>query len=304
MKKDLPTASIIVPNHNGVDLLVKHLPDVIRAAGEAEVVVVDDASTDSSLAVLAQSFPTVKVLRSARRLGFAGSVNLGVREARSEIVVLINSDVSPEANFLPALLSCFRDPTVFAVGCLEKSHENERIVERGRGIGWWEKGFFLHKRGDTDQTDTAWVSGGSGAFRRPLWEKFGGMDELYSPFYWEDIDLSYTAVKSGYRLFFVPQSIVHHYHQSGTIMQNYSPALVRRIAYRNQFIFVWKNLSDKRMWIEHLIWLPIRLLQALLRGDGYFWWGFISALTKIDFIWKSRKRAAGFWREFDRNVYK
>jgi hypothetical protein len=80
---------------------------------------------------------------------------------------------------------------------MDKSMEGDKVVLRGRGIGRWEKGFYIHKRGEIDKVDTAWVSGGSGAFRRLMWNTLGGMDPIYNPFYWEDIDPEIKANFSG-----------------------------------------------------------------------------------------------------------
>ena len=169
-------------------------------------------------------------------------MNSGVARATGEIVVLLNTDVRPERGFLDPLLSRFSDdPMVAGVGCLEKSHDlrMESCFGAG-GIARWEKGYFIHRRGDVDSNDTAWVSGGSGAFRLSVWKKLGGMDTLYNPFYWEDIDFSYQLLKSGYRIVFEKQSVVGHFHEEGKIKTSYSPEDIKRIAYRNQFIFFGK----------------------------------------------------------------
>ncbi|MBI3955715.1 glycosyltransferase family 2 protein [Candidatus Gottesmanbacteria bacterium] len=268
--------SIVIPNRNGATLLQKNLPSVLAAAPGAEVIVVDDSSTDDSLGVLKKMFPSVKRIHKTGRHGFAGSVNIGVKEAKGEIVVLLNTDVRPEANFLSPLLPHFDDPSVFAVGCMEKSLEGGKTLLRGRGEAKWEKGFYIHWRGEVHQPTTAWVAGGSGAFRKSVWEKLGGMDAIYDPFYWEDIDLSYRARKAGYRILFEPTSVVVHEHEKGAIKQEYSELQVKTIAYRNQFLFIWKNLSDPRVLLAHAAWTPIRLLQAMVRGDfamivGYLW---------------------------------
>lgn len=268
--------SIIIPNRNGAELLQKNLPFVLDAAGGNEIIVVDDASTDASLDLLGKKFPSVKVIKKMHNDGFASSVNMGVREVSGEIVVLLNTDVRPEKDFLAPLVKHFSDPSVFAVGCLEKSLEGGKTVLRGRGEAKWEKGFYIHWRGEVDKTTTAWVSGGSSAFRKSIWEKLGGMDRIYDPFYWEDIDLSYRALKAGYRILFEPKSVVVHEHEIGAIKREYSAIRVKIIAYRNQFLFIWKNLSGLNMVLAHAIWAPVRLLQALLRGDvsmliGYIW---------------------------------
>src|SRR3989344_7381602 len=276
-----PTVSIIIPNWNGQELLERNLPQVLAVTKEAgEIIVVDDGSTDDSVNILREKFPMIRVLQKKSHEGFASTVNQGVRAASSDIVVLLNTDVEPEKNFLAPLILNFDSPQVFAVGCMDKSIEMGKTILRGRGLAKWEKGFYVHSRGDIDKTDTAWVSGGSGAFRKSFWEKLGGMDTLFNPFYWEDIDISYRAKHMGYRLMFEPKSVVRHYHEKGKIFMNYSNFFIKRIAYRNQFLFVWKHVGGRHM-IAHCLWAPLRLVQAAMSGDIAMVAGYLSATIRV-----------------------
>lgn len=284
--------SIIIPNYNGAELLEKNLPFVFEAAsayrnGEVEVIIVDDASNDSSVEVLKQF--DVKVIINEKNLGFSSTVNRGVKEATGNIVVLLNTDVRPEKNFLDPLLKHFSDPNVFAVGCLDKSIEGKKTVLRGRGLGSFKRGFLVHRRGEVNKNDTLWVSGGSGAFKKDVWLKLGGFDPLYKPFYWEDIDLSYRALKSGYKILFEPKSVVVHEHEAGSIRKHYQNFKIKIVSYRNQFIFVWKNITDPQLKILHFIWLPVHIVLAFLRGDLYFLIGLFWAVTKLPAIIKIKE---------------
>mgnify|MGYP001581595392 CR=1 FL=1 len=145
----------------------------------------------------------------------------------------------------------------------------------------------MHRRGEIDKTDTDWGSCGSGAFRKSLWNELNGLDEIYNPFYWEDIDLSYRAKKRGYKIFFEPKSVVIHKHEEGAIKQKYSAEQIETISYRNQFLFAWKNMNSWRLWISHLLWLPYHFAKALVRGDFAFYLGFFYAFVKIGF-WTSQ----------------
>jgi len=296
------TVSIVIPNWNGAYLLKKHLPAVLRAAGNSEVVIVDDASTDKSIQLLHNNFFQVRIIGKKNHEGFASTVNTGVARAYGDIVVLLNTDVEPEKDFLKPLLSHFNDPTVFAVGCLEKSVEGGEIILRGRGEGMWKRGFFVHWRGEINEANTAWVSGGSGAFRKSIWNKLGGMDPLFNPFYWEDIDLSYRALKAGYRLVFEAKSVIGHFHEEGKIQSEFSPRDVRKIAYRNQFIFIWKNVSDPILLFLHAVWTPIRLIQALMSGDPLMILGYITALLRLPLILSSRRLSLHAWKKADREI--
>lgn len=281
--------SVVIPNYNGKELLQKNLPKIIAAVGSAQVIIVDDASTDGSCEYIKKNYPKVLLIKKVTNSGFATTVNLGFKAAREEIVLLLNTDLIPRKDFLTYLLPYFEDPQVFAVGCLDESIEKKHTVKRGRGLGEFKQGFLVHRRGEIDKTNTLWVSAGSGAFRKSIWEKLGGMDSLYDPFYWEDIDLSYRALKAGYEIIFEPKSIVEHRHLEGSISNQYPKNVIKLIAYRNQFIFVWKNITDGLFIKQHLVWLPVHFLRSLIRTDSQFFKGFAAALLKFLEIMRHRK---------------
>ena len=281
--------SIIIPNYNGETLLKKNLEKVYQEviaykSGKVEIIVVDDASSDESLSFLngfSKTHQSTKILVNEKNLGFAPTVNKGVKTSIGDVVILLNTDVYPEKGFLKPLLSHFSNAKVFAVGCLDKSIENGGTILRGRGLGEWKRGFLVHRRGEVDKSNTLWVSGGSGAFRKSIWEKLGGVNELYKPFYWEDIDLSYQALKSGYEVLFEKHSMVVHEHEKGAIKNKYSDFKIKTIAYRNQFIFVWENATDFSLRAAHIIWLPYHFVKALAGSDWAFCLGFVEALILL-----------------------
>lgn len=275
--------SIVIPNYNSGETLVKNLP-LLLETGADEIVIVDDGSTDGAVVSIKylvfsiKQTTKIKIIENSSNLGFSSTVNKGVKEANGEIVVLLNTDVLPEKDFLKFLLPHFADPKVFSVGCLDKSIENGKTVLRGRGLAKWEKGFYLHSPGEVDRSDTAWVSCGSGAFRKKIWEELGGLDPIYNPFYWEDIDLSYRAQKAGYKTLFETKSIVVHKHEEGAIRNKYSPEEIKTISYRNQFLFAWKNMDSVKLWLTHFFWLPYHLIT---NHEISFYKGFVRALIKI-----------------------
>lgn len=292
--------SVIIPNLNGENLLRSNLKKIIKILslyrdGKKEVIVVDDKSSDNSLGYIKEEILNnrgnevlIKLIENEKNFGFSKSVNRGVDEARGDIIILLNTDVLPENNFLNQLLEHFKDDKIFAVGCLDKSIESGQTILRGRGVGKWARGFLVHRRGEVNKTDTLWVSGGSGAFKKSIWDKLGGLNEIYSPFYWEDIDLSYRALKSGYKILFEPESIVVHEHESGAIRKNFSQFKIKTIAYRNQFIFVWTDITDSDFILLHLLWIPYHFAKSVLNLDLPFILGFLNALVLVPKIIQSR----------------
>ena len=284
--------SLVIPNYNGRPLLAKHLPAVLRALAKvknSEVIVVDDASSDDSVAFLRKNFPQVKVVVHRKNKRFAATCNTGVERAKGDIVVLLNNDVSPQMNFLGPLLKPFANPQVFSVGCKERSVEGGRVVYSGRSEGKFERGFLVHWRAkDQNKKDTLWTAGGSMAVDRKKWLELGGMDLLFSPAYWEDIDLCWRARKKGYKILFAPEALVFHQHET-TNIATFGKRKMRLFAFKNQFLFVWKN-GDARMLLAHFLWLPYHLIRAFLTGEWLFFQGFLLALKQITDVLKSRKQ--------------
>lgn len=308
--------SIVIPNYNGEEILKKNLPFVYESVknykkGKVEIIIPDDPSTDKSAEVIQEFIKSLnnknitgKTIsnKDKNNAGFSKNVNRGVGLASGDILILLNTDVRPRPDFLEYLLSHFTDPNIFAVGCMDESIEGEKKVLRGRGIGKWIKGFLIHSKGNIDQKNTLWVSGGSGAFRKSIWDQIGGLDELYNPFYWEDIDLSYRALKSGYNINFENRSIVTHEHNKGAIKSAFKNSVITKIAYRNQFIFVWLNISDPKLLISHIVWLPFHLVNALLHGDLNLIYGFINAFKKINEVLKKRKKYSKLFTKSDNEI--
>lgn len=310
--------SIIIPNYNGEKILTKNLPFVLAAAkeyknGKVEIIIPNDPSTDKSKDVIADFIDSLKGTsiigktvdnQKKDQSGFSKNVNRGVSLATGDILILLNSDVRPHKNFLTPLLFHFTDENVFGVGCMDESIENDKKVLRGRGIGYWERGFVFHKAGSLDKTTTFWVSGGSGAFKKRIWDKLGGLDSLFNPFYWEDIDLSYRAMKSGYKLVFEKNSIVIHEHEEGVIKSKFKPKQVQKIVYRNQFFFVWKNITDRKLMLLHILWLPYHFITALMRKDWIFFQGFFLALVQLNRVQHSRYKVKKMFMLTDSDVLK
>ena len=308
--------SIIIPNYNGAELLKKNLPKVLDAVkdykkGTVEIIIPDDPSTDNSKKVIKEFIESIsdkniigKTIENTNKkeAGFSKNVNRGVALSTGDILILLNSDVAPHKDFLLPLLQHFDEGIVFAVGCMDESIEDGKTVLRGRGIGRWQRGFLMHQKGENDKDNTLWVSGGSGAFRKSIWDKLGGLDPLYNPFYWEDIDLSYRALKAGYKLIFEPESIVIHEHEKGTIKTKYKSAQVRKIVFRNQFIFVWKNITMQRLLISHVLWLPYHFAKAVAARDWIFMAGFYEAFLRLSQIRQSREKARKIFVRKDSDI--
>ena len=107
---------------------------------------------------------------------------------------------------------------------------------------------------------------------------------MYNPFYWEDIDLSYRAIKHGYSIHFDKNIRTIHEHDAGAIRKNNTTSKIEFYAYRNQFLFFWLNITDSSLWIKHLLWLPIHFINALRDRNSVFFRAFFRALLLFPVI--------------------
>lgn len=292
--------SIIIPNYNGFELLQKNLPKVISAIennDDVSIVLVDDYSSSEEQSKLDEfvsklnSKTPVTLLKHKKNKGFSSTVNTGAFHIPADLYILLNTDVVPEKGFVEKAQKHFKcNENLFGVGFMDRSRDSRGEVWRGRGIGRWEKGFMMHSKGDVDKTNTLWVSGGSSAIRGSMFRNLKGFDTTMDPFYWEDIDLSYRAQKRGYKIMFDKNIIVDHYHDEGSIKKHYNKKKIMTIAYRNQFIFHWKNLTDYSLVLSHIVWLPVHFLRALISLDQTFLFGFTQAIFKLPAIFANRRR--------------
>jgi len=268
-------ASVVIPNWNGRDLLEKYLPSVIAAlAGNSanEVIVVDNGSSDGSAEFVRQKFPEVKLVALERNLGFGGGSNAGVRAAVNDIVVLLNSDMRVEPNFLGPLLSGFGDANVFAVSCqILFTDPAKRREETGLTQGWWEEGGLRvrHRIDDqvTDLYPCFYGGGGSCAFDRRKFLELGGFDRVLKPFYLEDTDLGYQAWKRGWKVLYQPRSVVYHEHR-GTIGKRFTEGQIQAVLSKNFILFTWKNIHDWRRLAAHFFFTHAGALVSVVFGDS------------------------------------
>lgn len=275
--------SVVIPGFNNKPLLEKNLPSLIEAEKNnlnniIEIIVVDDGSNDDTCDFIKKNYPTIKLFKHSINRGFSAAINSGVRSAKGELVLLLNTDVVPSNNFLVGIFGNFLDPDVFAVSL----HENGY----GPAKGSFFDGYIQLIKGEenNNRQESFYVSGGSGIFKRSIWFELGGMDEkLLSPFYWEDIDLCYRAAKRGYKLIWEPGALVYHQHES--TVNKLPLTYVNQIRERNQLLMLWKNITSKYLIRKHIF----GIIKRSIKHPGYIRIVFM-ALTKISILIPKRRR--------------
>jgi GT2 family glycosyltransferase/glycosyltransferase involved in cell wall biosynthesis len=300
------SASVVIPNWNGRDLLEKYLPSVeaaLSGSPDHEIIVVDNGSSDGSTAFLRERFPRVKVLALDRNLGFGGGSNAGFRAAKNDIVVLLNSDMRVDAGFLAPLLDGFTDEQVFAVSCQIFFSDPAKLREEtGLTQGWWQDG-NLRVRHRSDEGVTGlypcfYGGGGSCAFDRRKFLELGGFDPLLAPFYLEDTDLGYMAWKRGWKVLYQPASKVFHEHR-GTIGKRFREEQIQAVLKKNFILFTWKNIHDWRKLTAHFFFTWAGALLSVPFGDEPgrpnllgMWRAFLQLPQAVHARWRARQLAA------------
>jgi len=294
------SASVVIPNWNGRDLLEKYLPSVVTALEgnpENEIVVVDNGSTDGSVQFLREHFPQVTVLALPENLGFGGGSNAGFRAARNRIVVLLNSDMRVAPDFLQPLLDGFADSDTFAVSCQIFFSDPAKLREEtGLTQGWWENGRLRVRHRIDEKVQSAYPcfygGGGSCAFDRDKFLELGGFDHLLAPFYLEDTDLGYLAWKRGWKVLFEPRSVVFHEHR-GTIGKKFTPEYIQSVLKKNFVLFCWKNIHEWPRLISHFFFAYCEALLGVVFGDS-------PERTNLQGLWRAFRQlpqaCASRWR--------
>ncbi|MDD2856860.1 MAG: glycosyltransferase family 2 protein, partial [Desulfuromonadaceae bacterium] len=278
--------SIVMPNYNGEQLLAKNLPPLISAmnawGGKWELIIVDDCSSDGSCELLRQNFPEVLLICNDKNLGFSGTCNRGMKAALHPLVLCINTDVLVESGFVTPLMEHFNDKSVFAVTpniLAESEGKNQGIVKGQFGKGFFRGGFAgLHEKYQI--RENLYAVGACVIYDLDKFRSLGGYSEIYTPYLFEDVDISYRAWKRGWRSIYDPDSTV--YHQSSATISKLGKRRKRRIYFRNRFLFHWVNLSDQSMLFSHAVSVLIRLAVSFIWGDFNYYASFLGALKRLN----------------------
>lgn len=208
--------SVIVVNYNGRRWLRGCFSALARQQEvRPETILVDNGSTDDSVAFVRREFPEVRVIALGRNAGFAEANNLGVRQSHGRFVALLNNDTEPSEGWLGALLNALEAHpwASLAASCIVYLHDPSVIDSAGDGVTRWGGAFkHLHGRPTADASLAREVFGVCGAaclMRREIFEDVGGFDEDFFAVH-EDVDFSYRAQLLGYRTVYAPEAVVAH----------------------------------------------------------------------------------------------
>jgi len=239
--------SIIIPNYNGQNFLGDCIDSIHQIDFERknyEIIVVDNASSDTSCDFILSAYPDVMLIPAERNLGFAGGCNLGIKNSSGEYIVLLNNDTVVDSNWLKELVAVAdRDQDVAIVGSKLLFKQNPNVIQNAgsyltsRGDGG-DIGSYQPDEGQYNTTrEVMAVCGASMLIKRTLIEKIGALDEDFFAYY-EEIDLCYRTRLYGKKIIFAPRSIVYHVHAATS--GEWSP-LFTFLVLRNKLLIHLKN---------------------------------------------------------------
>lgn len=260
MRHASPDVSIIIVNWNTRDLLLQCLQSLPAAIGDldADVWVVDNASTDDSVAAVRQHFPTVQVIENKENVGFAAANNQAIKASHGRHVVLLNSDTVAHPNALRAMVRLLDNhrhvgivgaqllnadgslqhswaafPTVWSE-VLGKNIRTRRIVPTGY---------------DSFAFDVDWISGACLMIRRSVIEQVGMLDERFF-MYSEETDWCYRVKRAGWHVYYYPQAHVVHF---GGQSSRQASTRMKAELYRSKLLFFSKHYGVRRTFCLSLL---------------------------------------------------
>ena len=289
-----PDITLVITNWNGKDLLRECLPSILKAVAFDskrlyEIMVVDDCSTDDSLKILEEEFPDVKRLKTPVNMGFQRANNYGIKKSDSRLVMPMNNDIKLDEDALFHLAEHFEQGNVFSVSGKFFGFDGKTFLYGNRG-GYFKNGhFYLYEKEPDDNSQTLFACGGAFMVDRKRYLELGGFDNLYHPLYYEEIDLSYRALKRGWEVCYEPKSIAYHKVQS-TITKQEKKRSIELISARNNYLFVWKNILDPSFTLQFIIFIPLFLIRDLFKLKSRFWIAFFMAIKRMPSAIQSRRQ--------------
>jgi GT2 family glycosyltransferase len=295
--------ALVVLNYNGITLLQKFINDLIVNSPEADVVLIDNHSSDGSAHWFKSNYPDHQCIELDKNYGYAGGYNEGLRQVKHSLYGLLNSDLWVPSLWLPTLLEQFKlheEVAILQPHILDYKKQSH-FEYAGAAGGYIDQYGFPFCRGrilqrveqDTGQYDQTravfWASGACFLIRSEVFWKLGGFDSDFFA-HQEEIDLCWRAYNNGYKVQSVGSSKV--YHIGGVTL---APSVQKvYLNHRNSLYMLAKNLPKHKR---------ISILFTRLLLDGFIGLGYLFQL-KFLHLWAIIRAHFAFYRSFKRMVNK
>ena len=305
METQSKKVAVLILNWNGKDLLERFLPSVCKFNADfADVIVVDNASTDDSIKFLKEVYPELGRIEFDVNYGFAEGYNKALAQVTHPYAVLLNSDVRVSENWLEAPIA-FLDQNKNYAACQPKildEKEPSKFEYAGASGGYLDRFGYPFCRGrifddlEVDQgqydsvVDVFWASGAALFVRTKCYLEVGGLDASFFA-HQEEIDLCWRLLNKDYKIACVPQSKV--YHLGGASLAKMNPKKTF-LNFRNNLLMLLKNLP---VYAFPIIYIRLVLdgvagFKFLVEGSGSHCWAIVKAhlsfFTRIPSVLRAR----------------
>lgn len=296
------TVAIAILNWNGKNWLEKFLPSVIKYSSEAEIYVIDNASTDDSIQFLKSNFPSAKIIQNKSNSGFAAGYNEGLKSIEADIYCLLNSDIEVTENWISPITKLFfenQDIAAIQPKILDYNHK-DKFEFAGAGGGLIDNLGYPYCRGRVfeniefdngqydDETEIFWASGCSLFIRSEDFWKMNGFDERFFA-HQEEIDLCWRLKNEGRKIYYCGKSTV--YHVGGGTLKKDNPEKTY-LNFRNNLSMMLKNLPSSKVFF---------ILFFRLHLDGYAAF-YLAYKNGLKFLWAVLKAHVYFYIQLPKSI--
>ena len=271
-------------------LISQFLPSIIANSEEATIYLIDNASTDDSVKLVSQNFPSVTIIKNDFNFGFAKGYNIALEQIEEEYYALVNSDVEVTKDWLKPVISSFDSNN--DIGIIQPKildFKNKEYFEyAGAAGGFIDKYGFPYCRGrifDTIEKDSGqyndeapifWASGACFFIRKSIYRKLNGFDDDFFA-HQEEIDLCWRALNLGFKVRYIPSSVV--FHVGGATLNQSNPKKTF-LNFRNSLLMLTKNLPENKLIpiiFTRLVLDGLAGIHFILQGKFIHCWAIIKA---------------------------
>lgn len=289
--------AIAILNWNGIQLLKKFLPSVVEHSSDADIYVIDNASSDDSVSFIKSNFPTVQIIALKENYGYAGGYNHGLKQINADVFCLLNNDVEVTPNWIEPIIHQFQNNADIAViqpKVLDYNNKTQ-FEYAGAAGGFIDKFGYPFCRGRiftsieedkgqfNETSEIFWASGACFFIRSEVFKLYNGFDDRFFA-HMEEIDLCWRLFNNNQKVYYVGASSV--YHLGGGTLKNLNPKKTY-LNFRNSLFTLVKNANgnlfvliltrlilDGLAAIRFLSMLQFAHIVAILRAHVNFYFNF------------------------------
>jgi GT2 family glycosyltransferase len=246
-----PKVSIVVLSLNGEKVIAQCLSSLEKTEyPNLEILVVNNGSSDKTPEIVSTQFPKVRLINLPNNLGFAGGNKVGILESTGDVVILLNDDTTVEPNWVSEIVKEMEKHYRIGIAGCKIYYPDGKILQHAGGYinnhglsNHYGKGELDTGKYDTVR-DVDYIMGAAFVIQREVIKKLGLLDTNYHPIYFEETDYCYRARKLGYRVVYIPTSVIYHYEAQTTVMG--SAGFFYKY-HKNRIRFMLKNFSAEQL---------------------------------------------------------